>query len=181
MYEREHDLVAALEADLLALAGADADLERDSEVAERTRIERTTITLLDRMRAADTALDVTTSTGARAEGRVRDAGADWVLLAPDAHAPSPSPSRERIVRVGSMVSVRGLGRSASASRSPLSARPLASILRAWCRDRSTVDVHLADRSVVAGLALAAYADHLDIATSGRPVSVPYAAIAVISR
>lgn len=177
MHERERDLVAALEADLLALAGADADLERDSEVAERTRIERTTIALLDRMRAADTALDVTTSTGARVEGRVRDAGADWVLLAPDA----PSPSRERIVRVGSMVSVRGLGRSASASRSPLSARPLASILRAWCRDRSTVDVHLADRSVVAGLALAAYADHLDIATSGRPVSVPYAAIAVISR
>lgn len=177
MHEREHDLVAALEADLVAIAAADADLERDAEVAERTRIERTSIALLDRIRATGRPLEVRTTAGDRLAGLVGDTGADWVLLAP-AIATS---AREHIVRMGSVVVVGGLGRAMSTSRSPSAARPLASILRAWCRDRSTVDVHLADRSVVAGLALAAYADHLDIATSGGPVSVPYAAITVLSR
>lgn len=177
MHESEHDLVATLEADLVAIAAADADLERDAEVAERTRIERTAIALLDRVRATGTALEVTTFGGDRLAGVVRDTGADWVLLAPVV----ATAAHEHLVRMGSVAVVRGLGRAASSRRSPVAARPLASVLRAWCRDRSTVDVRLVDRSVLSGLATAAYADHLDVVTPDGPLSLPYAAIAVLSR
>ena len=59
----DEDRVRALEDELRDLAAAEADLERDAEVAERTRIERSALTLADRLRAATAPVEVTTAGG----------------------------------------------------------------------------------------------------------------------
>jgi hypothetical protein len=180
MADHPHDLVAGLEADLLALAAADADLERDAEVAERTRIERTSITMVDRLRGAHGTVEVSTRGGARHCGRVAELGDGWVVLA---HAPGGQrvATAEHLVVLGSVVGVRGLGR-ATEHAGPLPARGMASVLRSWCRDRSEVSVLLLDGEVVPGLASATFADHLELSTGGGgTVALPFAAIAVVSR
>ncbi len=175
------DMVAALEAELAALAAADRDLERDAEVAERTRMERTAVSLRDRLRAASRPVEVATRDGSRHSGSVREVGADWVLLAPE----SPGQRRgsaEHVVALPAVVALRGLGRATRPPASTLPPRPLASVLRAWCRDRSDVAVVLADGSVLTGLASAMFADHLELSTGGgETVVVPTSAIAVVSR
>jgi hypothetical protein len=174
-------LVAGLEADLQALAAAEADLERDAEVAERTRIERSAVTLADRLRAARGPVEISTAGGARHAGRVVEAGEGWVRLE---HVPAGARTitAEHLVVISAVYVVRGLGRTHSASPGGLPPRSLASVLRAWCRDRSDVSVLLVDGVVVAGLASAAYADHLEVATGGgATLTVPFAAMAVVSR
>ena len=182
---RPEDVVAGLEADLVALAAAEADLERDAEVAERTRIERSSITLVDRLRGARGLVEVSTLGGGRRTGLVSEVGDGWVLLgsAPLGSAPSgrSTASAEHLVVLSSVVAVRGLGRVV-ASAGPVRPRSLASVLRGWCRDRSVVSVLATDGSAVTGLASAAYADHLELSTGGGATTVvPFAAIAVVSR
>ena len=173
MPDRPADLVAALEADLAALAAADADLVRDAEVAERTRIERGSVTLEDRLRAAGS-VEVALLGGWRRAGRVVEVGDGWILLA---GAPG-----EHLVALGSVVTLLGLGRAVSTS-GPLGARSMTSVLRAWCRDRSSVTACLGDGSSLTGLASAAYRDHLEIATDGPggSVVVPFAALVAVTR
>jgi hypothetical protein len=177
----ENDLVAALEADLAAIAAADADLERDAEVAERTRIERGALTLADRLRAIRSPVEIATLGDGRHAGRVAEMTADAVVLT-SVVSTTTHPSAEHLVRLDGIVAVRGLGRAVARDRSPLPARSTTAVLRAWCRDRSMIGVLLTDGSVLTGLASAAYADHLDVSTGdGEVVTVPYAAIAVVSR
>ena len=76
----ERSLVASLEADLAAIAAADADLERDAEVAERTRIERGALTLADRLRAVRSPVEVATFGDGRHAGRVAEVVQDAVIL-----------------------------------------------------------------------------------------------------
>lgn len=181
MTGRPDDPVAALESELRDLAAADADLERDAEVAERTRIERSALTLADRLRGAHGPVELATRAGGRHAGRVTETGEGWVLVA---HVPPGvrAPTAEHVVVLGAVVAVRGLGRPLVRDEGRLPARSLGSVLRQWCRDRSTVAVALVEGDVVAGLASAAYADHLEISTGGgETVAVPYAAIAVVSR
>jgi hypothetical protein len=167
------DLVSALEADLAALAAADADLERDAEVAERTRIERSSVTLSDRLRGASERVGLLTRGGAHPSGTVEVVGDGWALVV--------SARAESIVVLGSVLSVTGLGRAVHAP-GPFGERTLASVLRTWCRDRSTVSVRLVDGSTVQGLASASYADHIEVATEcGVNVTVPVVAIAVVTR
>ena len=178
--DRPDDLVAALEADLVALAAAEADLERDAEVAERTRIERTSIALVDRLRAARGPVEVSTLGGGRHAGRVVDVGDGWLLLG---HAPggSRTTTADHLVVLASVVTVRGLGR-AVAPEARLHPRTLTAVLRDWCRDRSEVSVLTTDGGVLPGLASATFADHLELSTGGGgTVVVPLAAIAVVSR
>jgi hypothetical protein len=181
MSERQPDLVAALEADLQALAAAEADLERDAEVAERTRIERSTITLRERLRGSHSHIEVTTYGGSSHVGRVGDVGSDWVLLqhvAPGQHVVTA----EHLVLLAAVLTVRGLGRSMTAHGSRIPERSARAVLRGWCRDRSEISALVVDGSVVTGLASAAFADHLEVSTGGgATVSVPYAALAVVSR
>ena len=75
------DLVAALEADLVSLAHAEADLDRDGEVAERIRIERGAVTLVDRLRGSrsNVEIELLGATG-RVTGRLVDDGDGWVVL-----------------------------------------------------------------------------------------------------
>ena len=177
----EVDLVSGLEADLQALAAAEADLDRDAEVAERTRIERSAVTLADRLRAARGPVEISTAGGGRHAGRIVETGEDWVRLE---HVPvgARASIAEHVVRTASVHVVRGLGRAHGATAGGLPPRSLASLLRTWCRDRSDVSVLLVDGAVIAGLASAAYADHLEISTGGgATVAVPFAAMAVVSR
>lgn len=186
MHERvdpfdEHGLVAALEADLGAIAAADADLERDAEVAERTRIERGALTLADRLRAARSPVEVATLGDGRHAGRVAEVAADAVVLT-SVVATASHPAAEHLVRLDAVVAVRGLGRAVHAHRSVVPPRSTSALLRAWCRDRSDVALLLTDGSVLTGLASAAYADHLEVSLGGGEVmAVPFAAIAVVSR
>jgi hypothetical protein len=178
--ERPDDLVAGLEADLAALAAAEADLERDAEVAERTRIERTSIALVDRLRGARGPVEVSTIGGGRHAGRVVDVDDGWLLLG---HVPAGSrtTTAEHLVVLGAVVAVRGLGR-AVATPGRLRPRTLTAVLRDWCRDRAEVAVHTMDGGVLPGLASATFADHLELSTGGGgTVCVPLAAIAVVSR
>jgi len=177
---RPDDVVAGLEADLVALAAAEADLERDAEVAERTRIERSSITLVDRLRGARGPLELTTLGAGSPAGTVAEVGDGWVLLGALPSSRQQA-SAEHLVVLASVVTVRGLGRVV-ASAGPVRPRSMASVLRTWCRDRSTVSVLTTDGAVVAGLASAAYADHLELSTGGgATVVVPFPAIAVVSR
>jgi hypothetical protein len=176
-----HDLVAALEADLAAIAAADADLERDGEIAERTRIERGALTLADRLRALRSPVEVATLGDGRHAGRVAEMGEDAVILT-SVVTTAAHPGAEHLVRLAAVVAVRGLGRAVSRRTSAVPPRSTAAVLRAWCRDRSEVGILLVDGSVLAGLASAAYADHLEVSLGGgEVVTLPYVAIAVVSR
>lgn len=171
----------ALEDDLRDLAAADADLERDAEVAERTRIERAALTVADRLRGARGPVELVARGGGRHAGSVAAVGEGWVVLA---HLPAGArtPTAEHLVVLASVVAVRGLGRPLVRDEGRLPERSLGSVLRAWCRDRSQVSVLLCEGEVVAGLASAAYADHLELSTGGgATVALPYAAISVVSR
>ncbi len=177
----DDDRVRALEDELRDLAAAEADLERDAEVAERTRIERSALTLADRLRGAHAPVELATRGGGRHGGRVGEVGDGWVVLL---HVPpgSSSATAEHLVVVASVVAVRGLGRPLVRDEGRLPERTLGSVLRSWCRDRSHVSVLLTEGEVVAGLASAAYADYLELSTGGgATVALPYAAIAVVSR
>jgi hypothetical protein len=173
----ELDPVAALEADLAALAAADADLERDAEAAERTRIERSALTLADRLRAAHAPVRLAVLGGGSLLGLVEEVGADAVVLRP----PVSGHHERHLVRLDTVIEVGGLERGALVPRGRLHPRSTTALLRAWCRDRATVSVALVDGSVRTGVAGAAYADHLDLLAPSGPVAVPFGVLAVVSR
>jgi hypothetical protein len=178
---RPRDLVASLEADLASLAAAEADLELDAEIAERTRIERSAIDLRDRLRAARAPVEISSLGGSSHAGRVADVGLDWVLLHHVARGQHVM-TAEHLVLLGPVLAVRGLGRAVIATPGALADRPVRSVLRGWCRDRSDVSVLLVDGSVIAGLASATFGDHLELSTGGgATVVVPFHAMAVVSR
>ena len=66
--------LADLEADLMALAAADDDLERDAEIAERIRIERAGVTWSARLRATHDSVVVRSIAGDARLGRRRHDG-----------------------------------------------------------------------------------------------------------
>jgi hypothetical protein len=174
------DLVAGIEADLVALAAAEADLERDAEVAERTRIERTSILLVDRLRGARGPIEVSTLGGGRHVGLVVDTGDGWLLLA-DVSARGTPMTGGHLVVLESLVAVRGLGR-AVAVPGQVRPRSLTAVLRDWCRDRAEVSVRTTGGGMLHGLASATFADHLELSTGeGGTVVVPLRTTAVVSR
>ena len=112
LVRREREQPArVLEADRAALAAAEADLERDAEVAERTRIERSSVTLEDRMRGTAGPVEVALLGGWRTSGQVVEVGDGWVLLGGGPTPTSATPA-EHLVQLRSVGVVRGLGRSA---------------------------------------------------------------------
>ncbi len=113
----ERDVVSALEADLVALAAADADLERDAEVAERTRIERGQQHLVDRLRAVRGYVHLTVLGGAVVGGPVIEVGDGWVVLGhlPPGHATA---STEQHLRAPRRRARLGSGRRRCGSRCP---------------------------------------------------------------
>ncbi len=174
---RWDDLFADLEAQL---AGQQREV-LDAEVAERVRIERGTVTLLDRLRAhvgCPLALDVGPVV---VRGPVRDVGADFVLVDDEGHGHS-------VVPVAALVSVSGMGRAVSPGPGSVLRRlGLASALRGLVRDRAEVRV-VTDRTELRGTPAAVAADHVDLVPlhAGErerravlPVAVPLAAVRVV--
>lgn len=171
----ERDALAGLEADLAALAAADADLERDAEAAERTRIERSALTLADRLRAATSPVRVDLRGGASVRGRVAEVGSGAVVLLPE----PTGPFRAHLVLVAAVQAVHGLGREARLDG--IRPRSTTALLRRWCRDRAAVSVELVDGTHLSGIAGAAYADHVDLVLPSGRVAVPLVAVALVSR
>ena len=177
----ERDVVRALEADLVALAAADADLERDAEIAERTRIERGQVLLRDRLRGARGHVHLLLLGGVRVDGRVIDAGDGWAVIA-HVRPGHDAPTSEHLVMLDAVLTVAGLDGTSPPRPSSLPPRQVTSILRSWCRDRSDLTVWFADGSTVSGRASATYADHLDLVPpDGRLVSVPVESVVAVVR
>jgi hypothetical protein len=140
---RWDELFCDLEAQLRAAEAA----ELAGEVADRSRRERATLSLVDRARGAvgHPVLVALTGVGPLA-GVVLDVGSEWLLLRDTA-------GRDVLVTWASVVTITGIG---VASAPPgeggevFRRLGLGSALRAVARDRSAVSIALVDGSIVAG-------------------------------
>lgn len=174
-------------ADLEAEFAAAEALERDAEVAERTRAEVATLRIVDRLRVADDttlAFDVVGVGGWT--GQVVDTGPDWVVLGGDRRG-------DLVVVLDAVRSVTGLtGRSAvPGSEGKVVERfRLGAVLRGVARDRSTVRVLTRDGTAYPGTIDRVGADYLELAEHDvdrprRPRDVrwtrlvPFAALAAV--
>lgn len=157
----------ALFADLEAqLAASDEEAAQDGERA-RAEVARTELT--DRLRAGVGApVRLRLVDGTALAGVVRDAGAGWVLLAPEVG--------RVVVPTAAVAAVSGLSRALAPPAGQVARRlGLASVLRALARDRAGVLLHLPGH-VVSGTIDRVAADHLDLAE--HPVGEPRRASAV---
>ena len=174
---RWDDLFADLEAQLAGEHRA----ALDAEVAERVRIERGSVTLVDRLRAHVGAALVLDTGVLAVRGTVSEVGSDFVLLDDEGGGYA-------VVPVAAVEGVVGLGRAvAPAPGAVLRRLGLTSALRGLVRDRAEVQV-LTATTEVRGVPASVGADHLDLvplrAGDRDPVaagvrSVPLAALRVV--
>lgn len=170
--------------DLEAQLEEQARLERDAEVADRTRAERARITLSERLvGAVGDELTFRVRGGAAVAGELQDTGEGWLLLA--------TPHRRSVLLpTAAVVGVHGLGR---APRDDTRARRfgLGSALRAISRDRRPVVVTDVDRADAHGTIDVVGADAFDLAEHPLDAprraehvrttrTVPFAAVATIT-
>jgi hypothetical protein len=137
----------------------------DAEVADRTRRERASVGLGERLAAArEQSLRVSLSTREVLEGRVADVGAGWLLLRPRTSGVGAS-----LVPFAAITAVVGLGRQAT-SLGVGRRFGFGYALRGLSRDRAVVS--LTDRSgaVCTGTIDAVGADALEL--SEHPADVP---------
>ena len=171
----------ALFADLEAELEGEQRVALDAEVAERVRIERGSVTLVDRLRAHVGGALVLDTGALAVRGTVRDVGADFVLLDDEGGGYA-------MVPVAALEGVVGLGRSvAPAPGAVLRRLGLTSALRGLVRDRGEVQV-LTATTEVRGVPSAVGQDHLDLsplragerdAAAPGARSVPLAALRVV--
>ncbi|MCL3862661.1 hypothetical protein [Actinotalea sp. K2] len=142
--------------------------ELAAEVADRTRTERATVLLADRLRAClGDELSVVVRSGATVLGEVRDVSPSWVVLT--------RAQREHLVPLSAVASISGL-RSSSAPPADAVLRRLGlgHALRAVARDRSVVRV-VAGGALHQGRVEVVGADHLELAVTfddtARPTGV----------
>ena len=118
--------------DLEAQLAARARLELDAEVAERTRTERSKITLGERVvGATGSALVVRLRGGTVVRGVLEDSGDGWLLLV------EPT-GRQSLVATAAVLGISGLGRPRDDTRARRFG--IASALRGISRDRRAVVV-----------------------------------------
>jgi hypothetical protein len=142
--------------DLEAQLGAQERLERDSEVADRTRRERAGVELGARLAwAVGRVLRLRLLSGTQVEGTLLDLGEDWLLL-------ELATGREAVLPMRAVMGVLGLPARASAART---ARrfALGYALRGLSRDRVAVAVTDTSGQVLTGTIDAVGADWLDLA------------------
>lgn len=146
----------ALFADLEAQLDAEQAAELSAEVAERTRAERATVPLADRVRAhVGGPLRMGLRDGSTVQGRCADAAAEWVVL-------DDGPAQV-LVPWAAVTSVSGLSRSSAPPPGVVLARlRLGHALRALARGRSAVRLRL-DGAELTGTIDRVGADHLDVA------------------
>lgn len=162
---------------------ARARLELDAEIAERTRLERSRITVGERLVGASGAdLTLRLRGGTVVRGRVEDSGEGWLLL-------TEAGSRQLLVPTPAILGVSGLGRARDDTRARRFG--VGSAVRIISRDRRAVVVMDVDGGSVHGTIDAVGADAFDIAehpldSPRRPEHVhgerviPFAAVAVIT-
>lgn len=171
------------------LAGIAAEAEAadiaalDADIAEVERAARAEARFLDRLRAHRTlALDV--SGVGVVSGLVATVGRDVVVLA--------ASDGDWAVPAWAIVGALGLGQEAQPAATPSERLGMASVARAWARQRSVVRVMRIGAVPLDGTIDAAGADHVDLAEHdpGEPrrsesvrrrVAIPLAAIAAIRR
>lgn len=106
-----------------------------SQVADRTRRERASVTFVERLAAQSGPVELLLLGGRRAQGRVEDLGRDFLVLAQE-------DGRQRLVPIASVVAATGLSRLAAAPSTVTAVRRfgLGYALRALSRDRATVAI-----------------------------------------
>lgn len=133
--------------------------QRDADVVERIRAERSRITLGDRLLAHRGPLHVVLRLGRLLVGDVVQAGAGWILVQDGAQGPV-------LVPVGAIIEVDGLG-WASGESSVSAQLGIGHPLRALARDRAVVEIEdVLGRSLV-GTIDAVGADALQVALHHR--------------
>jgi hypothetical protein len=176
--------------DLEVHADGLAQRERDAEIAERTRIELASLTLLDRLHAGvgqEVSIDVLGA--GRLTGRLRRVGPVWLLLDVD--------SRQGwAVGLDAVTGVQGLTAAAEPApdgRSQARGATWASAFRSMSRDREVVLVRRLDGAAVRGLPARVGRDFVEIwerdddssadrgpRTASRLTIVPYSAVAAVA-
>lgn len=133
-------------------------LERDAEIADRTRSELSSVSWLDRVRGmTGRPLVLALVAGAPLAGEVRYVGPDWVLL--DVRG------SEVLVPMHAVVGVEGSGRSAPAD-TELVPVTWAAAWRSLSRDRAVVRIMRRDASTVRGLVGLVGADFVELDRQG---------------
>jgi hypothetical protein len=147
-------LFADLESQAAALTGT----ERESEVAERTRIETGRLTLGGRLRGALGHPVALRCVGiGPCNGVLERVGQDWLLVI-------GSTGTETLVPLRSLLGVGGLGRHSEPPPSRTTVElGLRSVLRGIARDRAPVRVVLGDGTPVDGTLDRVGADYVEIA------------------
>ena len=172
--DADDDWVRALELDLESMAQAESDLDRDVEVAERVRIERSQVGLLERLPDVGTVIELRTRRGQSIVGQLVETGEHWLLVRND-H------SGLALIGEQSLLWVRH-GGSASRQHNKSHRRTTASVYRQWARDRAEVRFALVDGSELIGRLSAAFADHLDMVGPDLDLySIRYDAVDVARR
>lgn len=157
------------------LAAAEAG-DRAAAVADLTRAEHATITLVERLRGAAGAVTIELRDGASVTGELRDAASEWVLVGED--------RRQHLVPSGAIATVAGLGRHAQPARSARSDRlGLGHVLRALMRDRRPVQVRTSAGAFPGWIARVGK-DHVDLEVSPGAAhgarTVPWSALLCVS-
>ena len=169
--------------DLEAQVAAQARLELDAEVAERTRLERARITLGERVVGAlGSEVTLRLRGGTIARGRLEDCGDGWLLVV-------EAGGRQVLAPTLAVLGISGLGRPRDDTRARRCG--IGSAVRLISRDRRAVGVVDVDGGSVHGTIDGVGADAFDIAehpldSPRRPEHVlgerviPFASVAVIT-
>jgi hypothetical protein len=155
-------------------------LERDAEVAERSRAEYAQVEMASRVHASVGAQVVLGLVGVgTVEGLLVRAGADWCLV-------QTGNEREWVVRVAAVRSARGLSpRAVSEAARPVVGRlGFGSVLRGMAEAKAPLVVHHLDGSQTRGRLGRIGADFAEVIPSaedrdraGEPVVLPFAQVA----
>lgn len=169
--------------DLEAQLAAQGRLELDAEVAERTRTERSKVTLGERVAGSvGSPLVVRLRGGPIARGVVEDSGDGWLLLIEPA-------GRQLLVATHAVLGISGLCRPRDDTR--FRRFGIGSALRGISRDRRAVAIVDVDGGTVQGTIDAVGADAVDVTEHALDIPrrpehirgervIPFAAIALIS-
>ncbi len=153
--------------DLEAQAAAQDAAEVRGEVADRTRRERGSLHLSDRLRpGTEHPLAVQLAGAGTVRGRLSEVGPDWLLL-------TESAGREALLPLAAVLSVTGVGQRAEVSKGAgeVARRlDLRWVLRGLVRSRAGVTVVLGDGSAATGTLDHVGTDHVDLAehAAGEP-------------
>ncbi|MDM7853980.1 hypothetical protein [Cellulomonas alba] len=166
----------ALFGDLEAQLDATRRADLQAELGERVRAERSSVSVVDRVRAASGArLRVWVAGGLVVEGDAIEVATQWVLLADGV--------RRVLVPTDALVGMAGLPAIAAPPAGAVERRlSLGHVLRALARDRAAVVV-VADGYELGGRLERVGADHVDVTPVGGGAAalrtVPFGALRVV--